>query len=284
MERKPPGAIPGVVVGYQSFMPDEDPLASLGFASRHGLGLVEFNANMPWFFPERFDADLRASLRESAREKGIALALHAPEEISLVTPHPSLLEAGIRRMQDFIILAGDLGACALTFHLGGNYLRWSMGDTRVLFPHQLYADVMKRSMAAAIPRLAESAEERGVALSLENAGTFGREVIQDTVAQLLASCPLRLTWDLGHSNTRSGREEEQERFFLEHMDRIALFHLHDNDGITDSHSPLGTGTVDLRRSVELARMARAPLSIEVRPRDLIPRSLAALREAVLGAR
>lgn len=272
----------GVKLGYQSFMPDEEPLESLDFASGLGLGLVEFNANMPWFFPERFDARQRAELRERSRRARISLAIHAPEEISLVSPHPSLLRAGVDRMVQFIALAADLGAEVLTCHLGGNYLKWSTGDAKVLYPHQVYPEQMRDSLLGSLPGLALLADERGVKLAMENAGCFEPTVVQNMVQKVMEESPLSLTWDAGHSNTRGGRLEEQERFMFSHLDRIALVHLHDNDGLVDSHSPLGTGTVDIARTIEIARQARAPISIEVRPRSLIPACLSALVEAVEG--
>jgi sugar phosphate isomerase/epimerase len=257
-------------------MPDEDPIESVDFAASLGLGLIEINANMPWFFPERFDAKLRATLREKSQQAGITIAIHAPEEISLVSPHPSLLRAGIERMGDFIGLAADLKAEVLTCHLGGNYLRWATGDARVLFPHQVYPERMAESLSQSAPELAERAAEVGVKLSIENAGCFEPTVVQRCVGEVLDTSPMHLTWDMGHSNTKGGRIEEQERFMLARLERVALIHLHDNDGLVDAHAPLGTGTVDLARALAIARRGNVPVSIEVRPRSLVPACLDAL--------
>ena len=258
-------------------MPDDDPLDSVDFARELGMELVELNANMPWLFPERFNHDRRAALRDKARHASVKLALHAPEEISFTTPHESLLKAGVERARDFVDLAADLGAEVLTCHLGSGSLRWATGDNRVLFPHQLYADIMRESVMSSLPTLARYAEHKGVKLSIENAGCFGPREIQEITDELLLKSPAHLTWDIGHSNTREGQLDDHERFMFSHMDRIALLHLHDNDGTVDSHSPLGTGTVDLPRALSIARKAGAPVSIEVRPRSLIPACLDALR-------
>jgi sugar phosphate isomerase/epimerase len=257
-------------------MPDEDPLESLDFAAGLGLGLIELNANMPWFFPERFDAELRQSLRDKSQDAGVTLAIHAPEEISLISPHATLLKAGMERMRDFIDLAADLKAQVLTCHLGGNYLRWATGDAKVLFPHQVYPERMAESLRLSAPALAERAAEVGVKLSLENAGCFEPTVIQQIVGEVLDSYPMHLTWDMGHSNTKGGRIEDQERFMLGRLECVALIHLHDNDGLVDAHAALGTGTVDLHRALEIARRGNVPVSIEVRPRSLIPACVDAL--------
>jgi sugar phosphate isomerase/epimerase len=270
----------GVLLGYQSFMPDEAPLESIDFALKHGLGMIELNANMPWFFPEEFDEGSRTALHDRARETGVVLAIHAPEEISLVSPHPSLHGAGVERMKDFIVLARDIGAEVVTCHLGGNYLHWATGDAKILYPHQLYTNQMRRSILGGLPGLARFADDAGVKLSLENAGYFGREVVQETLKEVLDDAPLYLTWDLGHSNTAGGKREGQEEFMTAHLDSVAFFHLHDNDGTRDAHSVLGTGTVDLRKAIDVARLARAPVSIEVRPRDLVPACIEALLEAI----
>jgi sugar phosphate isomerase/epimerase len=96
----------------------------------------------------------------------------------------------------------------------------------------------------------------------------------------MEASPLYLTWDVGHSNTRQGQLDHHERFVFSHMDRIALIHLHDNDGTVDSHSPLGMGTVDIPRVLSIARRAASPISIEVRPRSLIPECLSVLENAL----
>lgn len=269
----------GLTIGYQCFMPDDDPLESVDFARELGMGLVELNANMPWLFPERFDQDRRDALRNKARDASVILALHAPEEISFTTPHEALLKAGVERGRDFVDLAADLGAVVVTCHLGGGDLRWATGDNRVLFPHQLYADIIRESVMKSLPTLSRYAEDRGVKLSIENAGCFGPRAIQEITDELLSKSPVHLTWDVGHSNTREGQLDGHERFMFSHMDRIALVHLHDNDGTVDSHSPLGTGTVDIPRVISIARKAGAPVSIEVRPRTLLPACLEALQRA-----
>jgi sugar phosphate isomerase/epimerase len=269
----------GIIVGYQCFMPEDDPLDSIDFARGLGMELVELNANMPWLFPERFDRGRRASMRSKAARAGVLLAVHAPEEISFVSPHEALLEAGLRRATEYVDFAADIGAGVLTCHLGGGYLRWATGDNKVLFPHQLYPDRMRESLMQTLPDLARYAKGKGVKLSIENAGCFGPAIIQEFVEELLGTSPLYLTWDAGHSNTRDGQLDRHERFFFSHMDRIALIHLHDNDGTVDSHSPLGSGTLDLPRVLSVARRARVPVSMEVRPRSLIPQCVNALLDA-----
>jgi sugar phosphate isomerase/epimerase len=270
----------GVVLGYQSFMQDEAPMESVDFACGLGLGLIELNANMPWFFPEKFDARSRAALHDRASEAGIILAIHAPEEISLASPHPPLLKAGVERMKEFIRLAGDIGADVLTCHIGGNYLHWATGDDKVLRPQELYGEQMKESILSSLPHLAREAQEAGVKLSLENAGYFGPEVVQETISEVMAQSPLHLTWDVGHTNLRTGIQQRQEEFILSRLDRVAFFHLHDNDGSRDAHGVLGSGTVDLARAIGFARQAGAPVSIEVRPRALIPECVEALFKAI----
>lgn len=270
----------GAVIGFQSLMPDESPAESINFARDFGLGLVELNANMPWLFPEEFDGQSRADLRDRACSAGVLLAIHAPEEISLVSPHPSLLSAGAERMKDFIRLAFDIGAKVLTCHLGGNYLHWATGDAKVLYPHELYGEQMRDSIMSTLPELARVSDDVGVKLAIENAGYFGPVVVQETISEVMAGAPLYLTWDLGHSNTAGGRREGQEAFMISQIDRVALFHLHDNDGTRDAHGVLGTGTVDLARAIDLAKRAGAPVSIEVRPRALVPACVEALLAAV----
>ncbi len=280
LSSKDKGDPPQVTIGYQSLLADDGPLGAIAFAVELGLGVVELNANMPWYFPESLDRDLRARVKDESLRTGVALAVHAPEEISFVSPHPSLLQAGADRMKQFIEMASDIGATVLTCHMGGGRLGWSTGDNKVLRPHQVYPDRMRESVLAGLPMLARMADQVGVKLSVENAGCFEKSFIQPIVAEVMSLSPLHLTWDVGHSNLRAGRLDEHERFIFARLDRLALIHVHDNDGFVDTHSPLGTGTVDLPRVVEISRRSGAPMSIEIRPRSLVPACLARLREII----
>ena len=120
-------------------------------------------------------------------------AVHAPEEISLVSPHACLLRTGIERMKQFIDLVADIGGRVLTCHLGGNYLAWSTGDAKILFPHQLYPAEIRESMLHALPTLAQYAREQGIKLALENAGYFGPE--KGAPLRPLISRPLKIILD-----------------------------------------------------------------------------------------
>ena len=166
-------------------------------------------------------------------------------------------KAGVELVVNRIELFAELGGTgALAIHIP--CYRRAVG-----FPQEeldripQYVVQLRRSLDELMPVL----ETHHASLGLENMPNEEFEVSQE----LLRDYPkerLGITYDSGHGNYGFNRGLEH----LERLkDRLAVIHLHDNDGTLDKHQPPFYGTVDWRRLVDLLNTSAytGPLSFEI---------------------
>ncbi|MCD6518460.1 MAG: sugar phosphate isomerase/epimerase [Anaerolineae bacterium] len=138
--------------------------------------------------------------------------------------------SGVELVQNRIAMAAHLGSGVVIMHV------WE------------YSEPIKRSL----DELEPFARAHGVRIALENLG-FPESF--EIIAQILADYSpdyLGLCYDAGHGNL-SGCDGLT---WLEKLkDRLISVHLHDNDGQSDQHKPLFSGTIDWERLADI--MARS---------------------------
>jgi sugar phosphate isomerase/epimerase len=211
-----------------------DPAAALGRVLELGYRGLEVLCDPPWH-PRGWPASTVRALAGS----GAVLSLHAPiADVNLMSPHPqarAFAEAELRRT---VVLAAELGASGVTFHIGYR----STGS-----PY----DPPWEEAKEAIGRLAELARGLGVELLLENDPRLPLLFLWDLnlYADVLEELDLPGTLDLGHAWTAHGKEALS--LIPRIAGRIREVHLHDNHGQDDEHLPLGSGVVDTRAALAL---------------------------------
>lgn len=167
-----------------------------------------------------------AELLGVASERGwSAVAVHLPYD--WMDPARALSEAGVRRLRRWMEVAHKLGARAAVVHT----LKIPRGEGAL----ELNARLLRE--------LAREAAERGLTLAVENRmerhlfGSRPEEVLDivEAVGEGLWVC-----LDVGHANMNGGLAP-----FLSALGgRVAVLHVHDNDGRRDLHAPPYTGTVE----------------------------------------
>jgi sugar phosphate isomerase/epimerase len=88
-----------------------------------------------------------------------------------------------------------------------------------------------------LSRLVDYAGERGVTVALEN---LRKPLYLDYVFERIKADNLKLCFDTGHANLYAGSEAVLDK----HGDKLAVIHLHDNDGVSDQHKLPFDGIVD----------------------------------------
>jgi sugar phosphate isomerase/epimerase len=123
----------------------------------------------------------------------------------------------------------------------------------------------QRRLDAAFSSLEELkvfAGQRGVEILLEN--TPNDLSTAERLHLFLNETHLNLNYcfDIGHAHMSHGVEDQFERM----KDRIRSTHLHDNDGVSDSHLFPGKGTIDWGKAMELlgSRRNQYPLLLELK--------------------
>lgn len=197
---------------------------SASTARKYGLGLeiAEFctASNMDAGFAE-WDARVRAEA------EGIPLRiLHAPfNELFPCAVDPKARELAEARYRQAISLGKAYGVEKVVIHGGFQpylyYPVWYV-EQSILF----WRDFLK--------------EEPGVEIALENVLEPEPEMLRD-VAAGVDDPRLRLCLDVGHVNAYS---KKSPMVWLEALSPwLSHFHIHNNDGAWDTHSPLMTGTI-----------------------------------------
>lgn len=257
-------------IGYAACLGEKSIYDTIDFAISNGFNAVEINMNVPMFFPENYSKEDRLNIKNYTSHKGIVLTLHAPEDISLLQLQEDIRKAVINRFKTIIQFGIDIGAKNLTLHVGPSVC-FTLTD-RKSYMEESYENEYKNVLKKNLKEIIDFAEDK-INICVENSGRFPKEVVQETVQELLDIDNLYLTWDIGHSLENKYKEIE---FFIKNIDKIRTCHIHDNNGKSDHQVP-GTGLIDFNWHFNLMKDKPIVYIIEVRPREKAAESLMALK-------
>jgi len=160
---------------------------------------------------------------------------HTAWYLPMASAIPEIREAAVAELRRCLYCFSEVGAKWMNIH-PDRHTPWH--------PRSFYIDRNLESLWKLIPDV----ERTGVGLMIENLPGDYNSAPQ--LGELLDAMPqLGLHLDIGHANLQVPHNTTEE--ILEaYGKRLRHVHLHDNRGGTaDLHLPLGTGTVDLCRSV-----------------------------------
>lgn len=202
-----------------------------------------------------------ARLKAALQEHGIRAAVHLPfDGLNIADLDDAAREASLALQLEGLRFAAAIGADRATAHSGSlpaqDYSKGAFAES-------------KRRCLAALSTMADTAQESGISLCLENGNAYSRSELKHAVApthmlELRESLGgrIRFTVDFGHGTYFS----RDPAYLIDELgpDLVLLSHLHDNAGREDSHSPLGTGVLDLESLIAryLAGGWRFPLNLE----------------------
>jgi len=179
------------------------------------------------------DTYSEAAMREVARlmaENGRTVTFHGPfMDLAPGGLDETIRKATAQRLQRTMELVPLFGPRSVVFHAGYDASRY----------HAHREEWLSSSLATWEP-LTKVAEEMGVAIHLENVYEKTPEMIL-TLIEKISSEYLGFCLDMGHMNVFG------EVPLSEWLDALGPYlkevHLHDNDGLSDAHAPIGSGTV-----------------------------------------
>lgn len=182
------------------------------------------------------------------------------------SPYEYARQAGVELVKNRIDFTARLGGDAIVMHAYP-----ASQDPAQAGLYDTLMDQLRKTLDEVQP----FAMEQGVRIALENlvdfAGLHARAVTMadaidnaDMIQSLFAAYPpefLGFCYDSGHAHLGYDRMEE----FADHMERLSVIHLHDNDGTSDDHRLPFQDTIQWDKLTELiaASPYTKPLSFEV---------------------
>jgi len=224
----------GLELGMSTLSMGKNPLEALERIAEAGFRQVEIWSDPPDVLSGHVD-----DLSNALGNRGLkAYSLHAPfTGLDVSSPDEKLRKCSVKQILDFMETAERLGCGHIIVHPGsGKY------DKREHY------DKAKRLLATSIKELVKGAEEKGLALALENmiaprdglrVGTRVTELKE--VIESLSAGSLGICLDTGHAHY-NGLEAWKET--KEAGDLLIDLHVNDNDGSKDEHRVPGEGTLN----------------------------------------
>ncbi len=229
----------------QLYLSTIDPNAAT-VAKEYGLGLEISEYCTAWNMDERFgetDEKVRCQIRDCP-----SIVLHGPfNELFPCAIDPKARALAAERYRQAAALARDYGAKKLVIHGGYHpylyYESWYV-EQSVLF----WKEFLR--------------QEPGVQIVLENVLEPKPQMLLDIVRGV-EDPGLRLCLDIGHVNAYS--QIPVWRWLEILAPYLSHFHIHNNDGSWDTHSPLAQGSIPVREFLESAqtRCPNASFTLEL---------------------
>lgn len=206
--------------------------AFMQFCRELGLDHVELKAEYLQGHP---NTPSPAKLGELTAEYDMSLSFHAPfRDWNLGSFNDRSARASVEQVKTVLDSAATAGSDAVVVH-GGSVPR--------RYPEWVRAKARTNAIES-LTECAEYADSVGVQLCLENQppdpNTERYTVTPAALAETVSAVDvnpdaLGITLDVGHANLL----DTDWREFVERFgERISVCHLHDNDGINDTHDPL----------------------------------------------
>lgn len=180
---------------------------------------------------EKLDLGLMKSCAEQLAALQLKTTVHAPfSGFNPGNPKKRLRKTAHTMCQQSLALAAALDAGCIVFHPG--------------IPYQATPKVLDKWLVNALnfwPEYIEQAKQQGTVIAVENIYERGSMVFEQLFAALgcehFGHC-----FDIGHWNIFA--EQSLDDWFKKLGKQIKHIHLHDNQGETDQHLPVGSGNID----------------------------------------
>lgn len=221
------------MVGISTYCLMDTPLAAALDELAPLTDLIEVMDEGPHFIT---DPDLFSSYTRK-------FTLHAPfHGMNIASVFEPVRRASVQVMVDCFEVAAEIGA-PVVMHPG--YFAWEQ--------ERVASD---RQFGTSLQELGRAAAERSVEFWFENMADMNYFNLR-TPADLGLLGDTGLALDTGHAHLNGCLTEFLSTPFR-HM------HIHDNRGRSDTHSPVGSGTIDFRPVMAALRQGHATAVIEVR--------------------
>lgn len=221
----------------QKYLAAEDGIAA---AASNGYSHWYVDGSLPGESPQDFPPARVDRIRELMAEFDVRPIVHGNFKVPLGSDVEQLGKAAIQYVRQEVDLCHALGGAPLIVHGGG------------IVEPRLVLDARKRGLCGLIDRLktvAAYAAEKGVPIWLENLSNYTKfhpfyyiYTSSEEYEIVLENVPsISFFLDVSHSHVNDGNPVA---VFEKFSGRIDAMSFSDNEGVRDSHLPLGRGNLD----------------------------------------
>ena len=237
-----------------------------------GLEYLEVQLEPP-FLPSDMNDQQKQNFKDTIASSNLTHTMHAPyDDVNLASLKEPIRRASLEIMKDCVDFSMDVGSTILVIHAG-------FCPTNLIARHE---DAIQRFRASLL-ELAMYAHDRSVKIGVENKQVgIDREIIlypdeHLEIIQEYHDLDVGAVIDIGHANTADIDLPQYVKKLLPYLIEI---HLHDNDGINDSHIGLGEGTANIEGVIDILLKSKfkGPTILELDSKEVIEQAIAFIRE------
>ena len=213
--------------------PERDVLEEIEWMGNARLEFLDLTLEPPGAASWRIDSK---RIRAALERKGMRVVGHTAWYLPMASAIEEIRQGAVVELKRCLQRFAEMGAKWMNLH-PDRHTPWHSRAFYIQQNLKTYRELQRE------------AERLGVGLMVENLpGDYNSA---EQLGELLDPMPeLGLHLDIGHANLQVPHNTTEE-ILDAYGSRLKHVHLHDNrGGSADLHLPLGTGTVDLRRSVE----------------------------------
>lgn len=200
-----------------------------------------------------------------ANSYDLSYSIHAPIfDVNIASINEKMRQESVVQISSTLRFATQMGIEMVTIHPG----YYPMGVRG-------FESRAEDKLIKSIAELDKMSNNLGVKLALENMANQDSIIgkTADELSRYIDGTDLGICFDVGHANTNGQIES-----ILGLRDRIINVHLHDNDGLTDSHSSLGDEKIDFAKIFQAVKGYTGNFIIEARTIDSALKSRNYLKE------
>lgn len=241
---------------------------NLALCRRLSLNFVELNMNFPEY--QLSCLENTEPLITAAEKYGVYYTIHLDENLNPADFNPLVSDAYFETVRRTIEAAKRLVPLKNRFGDAAQPLTLNMHmhhGVVITLPNRktaLYArdfDTYMAKMQSFFKACEAWIDGADIRISIENTDTF-RDYEKNAIECALKSPCFSLTWDIGHSKACG---ETDMPFILEHEAHLSHFHIHDGtEKPPKNHLALGTGEIDLKARLTLAKSRNARSVLETK--------------------
>ena len=218
----------GAVNNYNNDVCDE-----IRLIASEGFDFVDLTLEP--LFSDKLDVE---SVKKAVDETGIEVIGHTSPFLPVIFPLKSIRQASMKEFEKYIDFFSNLKVKLMNVHPSLNGTLMSKRD-------------MIRYNKQFISKINDMCMKKDITLMLESVlKPFNTPEIFEHLLDGLDNVKLHL--DVGHCNVNTDRELVDE-FFSAFADRIVHVHFSDNYGNRDDHLPLGCGSIDWKKVVDILK-------------------------------